>query len=419
MSVLSRDRQDTAREQQCWSLGKVDPAATLTSVRFRATPYLLVMVVVALSAFSLNMVYSATIAEHGSRLLVMQCIWMGVGVVAMFCGALFPLDKLYRNSLWGVVAVGIVLFYLTIAFAASRVDLLHLCPFAHESKGAVRWLRFAVGSFSIQIQPSEFAKPLLLIFLAAYYGRVPRARIKQFVPGVLIPGGVAALILGFIFLGKDLSTTVITASMAMGIMFLAGVRIRTLIIIITVACMLLAAAILQSPMRVRRMTAFREPEKNKLNESYQLYRSLLCLGGGGTTGSGYSQGVMKSYLPEAHTDFIVAVIGEEFGIVGVYGVIGAYLLLCTGIYCIAQNCRRREDLLLCLGIVILIFVQAFVNISVVSGFCPPTGVTAPFLSYGGSSIMSLAFMVGMVLNVHRRNAAAIQEELYNQRYTIA
>ena len=124
---------------------------------------------------------------------------------------------------------------------------------------------------------------------------------------------------------------------------------------------------------------------------------------------------MKTYLPEPHTDFIVAVVGEEFGFLGLLAILAEYLLLCGGIVEVGTQCRRREDLLLCHGVAILVAVQAMVNIGVVSGWLPPTGVTAPFLSYGGSSVISLMFLVGLVLNVHRRNQAAVWRELGSQR----
>ena len=289
--------------------------------------------------------------------------------------------------------------------------LLTKFPFVMEIKGAVRWLRIG----PVSVQPSEFAKLFLVLFLAAYYGRLRRERIREFVPGVLVPGVVAAMILGLVLYGKDLSTTVVTGGMVFSIMYMAGIRFRYVALILAAGALVVFGSINSSAMRQRRIAAFKHPELYKEKESYQLYRSMLCLGVGGVTGRGIAKGYMKSYLPEAHTDFIVAVFGEEFGAAGVLSLLAVYLLLCACIVLIVRQCRDRSDMLLCLGIGVLIILQALINIGVVSGCIPPTGVTAPFLSYGGSSILSLMFLAGLVLNVSWRNIKTVNQELSSMR----
>ncbi|MBO4620841.1 MAG: cell division protein FtsW [Victivallales bacterium] len=402
----------TPAPEPVWSAQSDDPSAAGFSLK--VAPLLLCLVVIALLCIGMAMIHSATIATKGDYFFTHQLMWIGIGLFVFLFAAFAPLRFFYRFSHWGILLIILPLAYL--AFAKAMVHfggtaILRFFPLISETNGAIRWLEFG----SIKVQPSEFSKLFLVIYLAAYYGRLPRERIQEFVPGVLVPGLVAACILALIVLGKDLSTTVITAGMAFVMMYLAGIRFRWVLLFGLLGILLVVAFIQLSPMRVNRITAYRNPKENRNEESYQLWRSQLCLGFGGLTGQGYANGVMKTYLPESHTDFIVAVIGEEFGLLGIFGVMAAYVIIALCIVAIAQQCRVRSDLLLCLGIAMLLTLQAMVNIGVVSGWCPPTGVTAPFLSYGGSSLISLMFLMGLVLNVNLRNRAEVAREIGKQR----
>ena len=395
-----------------WSAQSDDPSAAVFSLKI--APLLLCLVVIALLCIGMAMIHSATIATKGDYFFTHQLMWIGIGLFVFLFAAFAPLRFFYRFSHWGILLIILPLAYL--AFAKAMVHfggtaILRFFPLISETNGAIRWLEFG----SIKVQPSEFSKLFLVIYLAAYYGRLPRERIQEFVPGVLVPGLVAGCILALMVLGKDLSTTVITAGMAFVVMYLAGIRFRWVLLFGLLGILLVVAFIQLSPMRVNRITAYRNPKENRNEESYQLWRSQLCLGFGGLTGQGYANGVMKTYLPESHTDFIVAVIGEEFGLLGIFGVMSAYVIIARCVVAIAQQCRVRSDLLLCLGIAMLLTLQAMVNIGVVSGWCPPTGVTAPFLSYGGSSLISLMFLMGLVLNVNLRNRAEVAREIGKQR----
>ena len=402
---------EKAPDAELWSARQEDPSRAVFGLKF--APLLLCLMVIALLCVGIAMIHSATIATKGDFFFRHQLVWIGIGLCMFLFAAFAPLRTLYRYSLWGILLIMMPLAYLAFAKLMTSVaglDILRFFPFISQTKGAIRWLQFG----SIKIQPSEFSKLFLVVYLAAYYGRLPREQIQKFVPGVLIPGLVAGCILALIFLGKDLSTTVITAGMAFVVMFLAGIRFRWILLFGTLGLCAIYVFIQFSPMRVNRILAYRNPKVFRDEESHQLWRSQLCLGSGGLTGVGYANGVMKTYLQESHTDFIVAVIGEEFGMIGIFGIILAYLLICLSIVAIARQCRDRSDLFLCLGIAMLLALQAMVNIGVVSGWCPPTGVTAPFLSYGGSSIISLMFLIGLVLNVNLRNRVAVSQEISSQ-----
>lgn len=404
----------SCKQQELWSLRHPGAGSSL-SMQYAGIGVIVSMAF--LICVGIAMISSATISDSGTHFFKMQLVWAGAGTALCLAGAFMPLDWFYRHSHWGMVAVFIPLLYLTIAAVSVKfagAGTLRFFPCAAAIKGAVRWLRFG----PMQVQPSEFAKVALVLFLAAYYGHLPRERIKGFGAGIAVPVGAAGAVLGLVVLGKDLSTSVVIGVMILAIIFLAGVRFRYVLIFILVGAILGSAFILSSPMRMKRITAWRYPAEARESESYQLFRSQICLGVGSVTGTGYSKGYMKTYLPEPHTDFIVAVIGEEFGFVGMMVLLLAYFLMCGCIVAIASQCRRREDLLLCYGVAILILVQALVNVSVVSGWIPPTGITAPFLSYGGSSLISLMFLVGLVMNVLQRNLHDIWQEECSQSHVI-
>lgn len=405
-----RGRSSTPRAET-WSAGEIGAGLSIPA---RYAAHLVVVVMAILLTEGVCMISSATISGSGTRYFLMQLVWIGLGMACCVAGAFLPLDRLYRKSHWILLATILPLAYLTCAALSVKLwgnDTLRFFPCAAAVKGAVRWLRMG----SLQIQPSEFAKVSLVLFLAAYYGTLPRQKTKSLMAGVAVPVFSCGMLLAFIFLGKDLSTTVVAGTTLLLLMFLTGVRFRWLAVILALGLVVGTIGIAGSPMRRNRIVAWLHPEEGRSNESFQLFRSQVCLGIGGAKGLGYSQGYMKTYLPEPHTDFIVAVVGEEFGFLGLLAILAEYLLLCGGIVEVGTQCRRREDLLLCHGVAILVAVQAMVNIGVVSGWLPPTGVTAPFLSYGGSSVISLMFLVGLVLNVHRRNQAAVWRELGSQR----
>ena len=398
--------------ERLWSAEQDDASRGVFGLR--VAPPLLCLVVIMLLSLGMAMIHSATIATQADFYFKRQLMWIVISLAAFLVATFMPMRFFYRYSHWGVLLILLPLAYLAFAKILSHFsgdEILRLFPFISKTKGAIRWLEFG----PIKIQPSEFSKLFLVVYLAAYYGRLPRSRILDFVPGVVIPGLATGCILALIVLGKDLSTTVITAGMAYAVMFLAGIRFRWIALFAVVGCLAIYLFINGSEMRRRRIKAVRDPKLYRTEESLQLWRSQLCIGVGGITGRGYANGVMKTYLPEAHTDFIVAVIGEELGLLGLLLVVGAYTAICVAIIGIAGQCRRREDLLLCLGISVLVALQSLVNIGVVTGAIPPTGVTAPFLSYGGSSMISLMFLMGLVMNVSLRNHAEVTRELGRQR----
>ena len=391
---------------------------------------LLLIVTITLTCIGLMMIVSTTYATSGIHYFMHQLIWIGIGIAGGIAIYIIPKEKLVKYSHIFVIILAVALTYLflfrfvSIAFGTSAAAKMPFCPFETINgvakagiKGGFRWLKFPFG---INIQPSEFAKLALLLFLASYYGTREEEEIRTFYKGILIPMVPTGYVLAAIFLGKDLSQTVITAMMVFAIMFLAGVKTRYLTLLCLIAAIAGCCLIVASPMRRARIMGWKsqtEEQKELLNQSsrYQLSRSEIAIGSGGILGRGFAKSIMKnSYLPEAHTDFIIAILGEEFGLVGILFVMILYAFFMFCLFSISKLCFDRYSMLICQGLGVLIPFQAIINIGVVSGFFPTTGLTAPFISYGGSSSISLMMCMGLVFKVSLNNLSMMTIAAQNE-----
>ena len=363
----------------------------------RTVRVLVVGLVLLLLLSGVIMLYSTSFAACSEYYLKRQALWVSLGGLLAIGLACVDYRRLGMLSKVLLIAVALALGYLTLAhllyrFSWSRGLVDYLPLISGPTKGSFRWLR--LGPFSLQ--PSEFAKPVLVLFLAEYYQRWARYTL-EFKRGFAVPLLWCGAIIGLIFLGKNLSTTLITGSIMVVMMFVAGVRLRYLIGLTALGLCFVALVVTLSSEHRRRVTTYRDPEPLQQGEGYQLWHSQLALGSGGWAGLGLTQSRMKQlYLPEAHTDFIVAIVGEELGFIGVAGLIGLYCLLAISIFAMATLAQTKSAVMMCVGIGWALTFQAFVNIGVVSGFGPTTGVTAPFLSYGGSSMLGCMVSVGLL-----------------------
>lgn len=378
--------------------------------------FLVGLIVTTLLCIGLTMVYSTTYDLHGNAYMIRQTLWIFIGLIGLLLVAFCPLQYLCKAAPYLLLAVVASLGYLFLANVAVRLgssDLLRFFPLVPgEIKGAMRWLRLG----PVSLQPSEFAKFALLLFLAAYYGTRSKERVEHFVEGVAVPVLVIGVVLVLVLLGGDLSTTVITGTTAFALLFLAGVRFRYLLLLACVGMALGVTVIKHSPERQSRITSYRAAEEQKLGDGYQLWRSQLTLGSGGLWGRGFTRSVMKQfYLPDARTDFIMAVLGEEFGYVGFCVVLLLHVGLLVCVVEISRLSRDRVGVLMTMGTGILIASQALVNFSVVSGWCPTTGLTAPFFSYGGSSMIATLLCMGLIFNTSRCNLKRIWQEMISMR----
>ncbi len=318
---------------------------------------------------------------------------------------------LKRTLMFG--AVGLVIMHLTARHGLQAVRnltpailaacfflLLAVLAIGTSVNGASRW----IGSGFLQIQPSEIAKMALVLYGADMLARKPkRARsIEGFMPFLVVVGLACALIM----LEPDMGTTMVVAFAVGATLIAAGARPRDLGLI---ALAIGAAALLMTivePYRMARLTGFLNPSADTAGAGFQAAQAKIALGSGGLFGVGIGNGVQKAfYLPEAHTDMISAVIGEELGLVGIVGVVGLFAMLGYAGLKVAQKAKDTYGRLLVAGLTSLILVQATINLFAVMGLAPLTGVPLPLVSYGNSSLMTTLFAVGLILNVARGGTA--------------
>ncbi|MDH3494280.1 MAG: putative lipid II flippase FtsW [Acidobacteriota bacterium] len=287
-------------------------------------------------------------------------------------------------------------FFVFGFFALTVVLLISVFTFP-PINGAQRWIRLAGFSF----QPSEFAKIALPVFLAYFLTR--NEEVVGEVKETLLPCSlIFAFLAGLVFFEPDLGTVIVLCAIFVAVYFAAGARILHLASISTLLFIAGTLALVLAPWRLSRLSAFLEPcsEENKQNAGYQVCQSLMGIGSGGILGEGFAMGQQKmGYLPYPYSDFIFAIVGEELGLVGTLAVVFAFgFLLWRGTRA-ALLAPDRFGMLLGMGLITGIIVQALFNISVVISILPAKGIPLPFISYGGSSIIVTMFAVGILLNI--------------------
>jgi cell division protein FtsW len=318
---------------------------------------------------------------------------------------------LKRTAMFG--ALGLVVMHLMarhglqlvrrltpLILAASLFLLLAVLAVGTNVNGSSRWL----GSGFLQIQPSELAKVALILYGADMLARKPkRVRSLEGLMPFLLVVGIAALL---VVAEPDLGTTMVIAFAVAATLVAAGARLRDLALIGLVLGFFALLMTAIEPYRMARLTSFLDPGADTAGAGFQAVQAKIALGSGGLFGVGIGNGVQKAfYLPEAHTDMITAVIGEELGLIGIVGVVGLFSLFG---YAGLQTAKKAKDAygkLLVAGLTSLILVQAIINLFAVMGLAPLTGVPLPFVSYGNSSLLASLFAVGLILNVARGGTA--------------
>jgi cell division protein FtsW len=267
--------------------------------------------------------------------------------------------------------------------------------------GARRWISLGPAVF----QPSELAKVALAIWAAAYLSRRPPPRdLRELWRPV---GALAGVFCVLLILEPDMGTAIALMLMLIGLLVVAGTPARTLGAAVAIAGALGTLAIWLEPYRRARFFAFLDPWHDAQGTGFQIVQAMIGMGSGGPFGVGLGQGIQKIfYLPEAHTDMMLANIGEELGLVGVVAVIAAYALFAYAGFDIALRCKDPFGKRLAAGLTVLVCGQAAVNMLAVMGAAPLTGIPLPFLSYGGSSLVVLLAAVGILLNIAQRGGAA-------------
>lgn len=331
---------------------------------------------------------------EGYRNVWGQVKWLVLGVVLLIATALTSYQRLQHLRWW--------LFGLTLlGMFACLFDLT-----GKEVGGARRWLSLPGG---IGGQPSEFAKIALIVALAAWYS-THQATVKTFRHGALIPLIIIGALFAAFSLQKDLGNAMLIGGVALLVMFTGGARISHLIGIGLLGLGCATLAVMAIPNRVARIKAFLDPSANEL--SLQQTVSKIALGSGGLEGRGLGEGRMKlSYLPEAHTDFIFPMVGEELGFIGAGLTVFTFVMLIVAGMCIAAYAPDRFGKLLGMGLTTLLGAQALANMGVTTALLPNKGLPLPFVSYGGSALLAACLILGILVNIHRQGICLTRDQL--------
>lgn len=350
---------------------------------------LLLVAVLGLVGFGLVMVYSASAITAQDKLgdsfyfLKRQAVAAGLGLLGMAVAMKLGYRRMARLAYPLLVLAVIMLVAVIIPGLGTTVG------------GAKRWLRVP----GISIQPAEIAKVAWVIYLA-YSLAKKREKVKSFSIGFVPHLGIAGLLVLLCMLEPDFGSSVSLLFLMFVMLFAAGARLSYIVGMVLAAIPFAYIAIASSPYRMKRITAFLDPWANRQGSGYQVAESLMSIGSGGLTGLGLGDGRQKLFfLPEAHTDFIFAIIGEELGLLGVAFLIGLYVIVIWRGLRAALNATEAFGTYLGLGIVSLISFQAVTNMAVAMGVVPTKGLTLPFISYGGSSLIMLMGAAGLLLSI--------------------
>jgi cell division protein FtsW len=373
----------------------------LEKLEARRPDYLLLASTIALLVLGTLMVYSASfVVAHNefnddAYFLVRQLVWIGAGLVGMLLAARID----YRR--WR--GLSLLIMFLCIAML-----VLVLIPgVGTSSYGAVRWIKLG----PLQIQPSEIAKLAMTLYLADWLARrgpIVGQFFKGLLPFAIIVGIVALLVA----VQPDLGTTAIIIGVAACVFFVGGANLLH-ILVVGMAGALAAAGLLAhlSGYQLDRLRAFLDPWSDVQGFGWHTAQGLIALGSGGVFGSGLGNGFQKFYwIPNAHTDAIYAIIGEELGFVGCLGVLGLFCVLAWRGFIIAWRGPDAFARLFATGLTCMLTVQTLVNIAVVTNSLPYTGVTLPLVSFGGSSTVISLIAIGLLLNISRQPAASAEVE---------
>lgn len=357
----------------------------------------LTAVTVALLAFGVLMVYSASMysgeVNYGNEFFFMYKQIFGAigGLAAMFAMTVVDYHKLAKSR-FVILAVSILLLALVLIPGVGI-----------ENYGARRWLNLGV----ITLQSSEVAKMGYVIFAAAYMSR--NSKKMTTIRGVFPLIAVGVVICALIMLEPNMSVTMCVALLMLTMLVIGGMRVKHLVMLVVPLAALVVVLIAVEPYRLARLLAFLDPWASPLEEGYQLLQSFYGLGSGGLLGVGLFNSRQKYlFLPFAESDFIFSVIGEEFGYIGCLIVIAAFCFMIYRLAVIAQNAADRFGFFLSSGMAALIGVQVLINIAVVTGSIPPTGIPLPFISAGSSSLIVFCAGIGMCQSVSLRSHASVR-----------
>ncbi len=366
-------------------------------LKFKSGDFWLLLFTMMLVLFGIAMVFSASyyssISEDGNpyAYFIRHSIWAFIGMFAMAFGALVDYRK-YKKLALPVMILSVILL------------ILLLTPLGQEANGATRWLKIG----PVTLMPGEIAKIAAILFTAWFLSENP-SRIRSLTRGILPMFGIIVVYAALIIKQPNLSTAITVCGIIVAMMLVAGMKWRYVITAggIGAAGIMGIVIFMKDSYWYDRLTSFMDPFADELGDGYQAVQSLLALGSGGLFGVGLGKSIQKNlYLPEPQNDFILAIIGEELGYIGILLLIVLYCLFIYRGIKIALNAPDQFGLLLASGIVLMVAIQLILNIAVVTSSMPPTGISLPFVSYGGNALLIFMFSAGVLLNISRHGLKA-------------
>ncbi|MGE0642406.1 MAG: putative lipid II flippase FtsW [Nitrospira sp.] len=359
----------------------------------------LLFVTITLALVGLVMMFSASAVMAGKRFddswyyLKRQLIWLTLGLTLLHLVS--RIDYIWWKRLaWPLL--GLVMVLLVMVLVPSISGFIN---------GARRWLPLG----PISVQPAEMAKLSVVIYLAGYLAR-KEDRLQDFASGLLPPLLIIGMLSGLILREPDLGTVVVMGLVVGALLFVGGARLSHLFMFALCSILIGLALVLTSEYRLPRLLTFLNPSKDPLNAGHQITQSFLAFGNGGLFGVGLGEGKQKLlFLPEPHTDFVLALVGEEIGFVGTAIIILLFAVFVIRGFQISTRARTPFGRYLGVGITTLIGIQALINACVVTGLLPTKGLTLPFVSYGGSSLVVSLTAVGILLSISRDRQAGREE----------
>jgi cell division protein FtsW len=354
----------------------------------------LLIPIIGLFGLSIVMVFSASMSassmEQGPALSVLrqQSLFVMLAVILMMAVSRIPLRLVEKAGPLLVIMSMLVLSAILLPAVGTEVW------------GAVRWIKLG----PVNIQPSEFAKVFLIIYIAGFLTR-KREEMRIFSQGILIVAIVLALFGGLLLMEPDFGSTVVIVATVFGMMFLGGIRYLHFFMILGIAVAGGVLLVTFAAYRMQRIVGFMDPWSDPMNKGYQLIQSYIAFGRGGWSGIGLGESIQKlNYLPAARTDFLFAVIGEELGFIGVLVVLGLFAALIWHAFSLSRRAESLGNLFACRlaqGIGLLIAIEVLINTGVNMGVLPTKGLPLPFISQGGSSLLASSMAMGLLLAVAR------------------
>ncbi|MBI5055971.1 MAG: putative lipid II flippase FtsW [Nitrospirae bacterium] len=364
----------------------------------------IIISVALLVCIGILMVYSSTVLMSMKRygnsfhFLLNHIFTVFVGVAAMFILSRMDYQS-FRRPFFHIASFQVSAIHILMGIALFMLLLVFVPGIGISANGARRWLRLWPTTF----QPSEFAKIVMVIFLADYMDRnIHRMKDARF--GIMIPIGVMLLFQGIIIIQPDFGAVMSLGILTMGLLLIGGVRLSYIGAMALLSLPAIFIAVTSSSYRMKRIMSFTDPWKDSLGSGFQLVQSFIAFGNGGLTGLGLGGSKQKLYfLPEVHTDFIFSLIGEELGMIGAVSVLLLFLYFFLKGVKVANKTNDSFSYFLTLGLTMMIGVQVIINFAVTTGLMPTKGLPLPFISYGGSSLLINLAAIGILINISRHN----------------